>query len=81
MLYTTARCPEEPERNGLVVWPITGAGQTVMQPCFPNVSSINFTATRTCVNNDNIGWWLPANISECSQGKSAFLTTSEFVHV
>ena len=42
-----------------------------MQPCFPNVSSINFTATRTC---GEIGVWLPANISECSRGKSAFLT-------
>ena len=67
-MYYSVLCPEEQDLNGNLTWPVTRLGQTVMQPCFPNVPSINFTATRTCTVGDGDARWLPANTSECSQG-------------
>ena len=57
-------CSEE--HTNQLTWPPTQPGQTVMQPCFPNTTAINLTATRTCDSNGN---WTAPNTSDCTNGK------------
>ena len=64
--YAKGNCPEE--STSQLTWPPTQPGQTVMLPCFPNTTSINLTATRTC--DDNGGNWMAPNTSDCTNGKS-----------
>ena len=57
-------CSEE--HTSQLTWPSTESGQTVTQLCFPNTTSINLTATRTCDNDEN---WMAPNTSDCTNGK------------
>ena len=61
--FVKGNCPEE--LASTLTWPSTQPGQSVMQPCFPNTTSTNLTATRTCDSNGN---WMAPNTSDCTNG-------------
>ena len=63
-LLIIGNCSEE--HTNQLTWPSTESGQTVTQLCFPNTTSINLTATRTCDSNGN---WIAPNTSDCTNGK------------
>ena len=56
-------CTEE--RIGVFVWPDTEPGETFEQPCYPNITLTNLTATRLCMEN---GTWQEPDITNCSSG-------------